>query len=307
MCPTRRTRGPSRRMRGPAALAVVAMVAGLSSACGGSGSSAQAGAPGPADSSTSGTSDPVGIIAIGHSGLTGENTDPAQPGQPVPANSWATGTSPKVDSVYQRMVAALPETEGHVVNAAVGGAPVIDLGAQSQGAFATVPTPALVIIQTIDNDIRCDGTDAQNVPVFGASLEDALTSLTQTSPTSKILVVGQLGRPSAAYIARLVAAHPEVKADLTGTGTGVCDFYDQHGKLNPRSFARLTAIIDAYEAEQARVCSHFTQCHTDGGVRATYQDTLRNFTSDFNHLNLRGQAAEAALIWPVVARILGVD
>ena len=305
MCPTRRTTGPRRRRL--ATLAVVAIAAGLSSACGGSGSSAQAGAPSPTGSSTSDPSHPVGIIAIGHSGLTGENTDPAQPGQPVPANSWATGTSPKVGSVYRRMVASLPETEGHVANAAVGGAPVIDLGAQAQGALFTVPTPALVIIQTIDNDIRCDGTDPQNVPVFGASLEDTLTSLTHASPASKILVVGQLGRPSPAYITRLVAAHPEVKADLTGTGTGVCDFYDQDGKLNPRSFARLTAIIDAYEAEQARVCAHFTQCHTDGGVRATYQDRLRNFTSDFNHLNVRGQAAEAALIWPVVARILGVD
>ena len=306
MRPTRRTTGPQRRVL-LSALAVVAIVAALSSACGGSGSSAQAGAPSPAASSTSDTSHPVGIIAIGHSGLTGENSDPAQPGQPVPANSWATGTSPKVDSVYRRMVAALPETEGHVANAAVGGAPVIDLGAQAQGAFFTVPAPALVIIQTIDNDIRCDGTDTQNVPVFGASLEDTLTSLTQASPASKILVVGQLGRPSPAYITRLVAAHPEVKADLTGTGTGVCDFYDQHGKLNPRGFARLTAIIDAYEAEQARVCSHFTQCHTDGGVRAKYQDTSRNFSNDLNHLNVRGQAAEAALIWPVVARILGLD
>jgi hypothetical protein len=292
-------------MRVRSLVAVVALVAAASSACGGSGSSAQAGAPSPTGSSTSGRSHPVGIVAIGHSGLTGENIDPAQPGQPVPAGSWATGTSPKVDSVYRRMVAALPETEGHVANAAVGGASVIDLGAQAQGALFAVPAPALVIVQTIDNDIRCDGTDPQNVPVFGASLKDALTSVTQASPDSKILVVGQLGRPSAAFITRLVAAHPEVKADLIGTG--VCDFYDQHGKLNPRGFARLTAIIDAYEAEQARVCAHFTQCHTNGGVRATYPDGWRNFSSDVNHLNVRGQAAEAALIWPVVARILGVD
>ena len=250
-------------------------------------------------------SHPVGIIAIGHSGLTGENSDPAQPGQPVPANSWATGTAPKVDSVYRRMVAALPETEGHVANSAQGGAPVDDLQNQAYLALRTVPQPQLIVIQTIDNDIRCDGTDARNVGAFGATLKHALSFVTGQAPASEILMVGQLGRPSTAYITRLVAAHPEVKSTLTGSG--VCDFYDQHGKLNPRSFARLTAIIDAYEAEQARVCSHFTQCQTDGGVRAAYQDTLRNFTSDFNHLNVRGQAAEAALIWPVVARILGVD
>lgn len=103
---------------------------------------------------------PVGIIAIGHSGLTGENTDPNLPGQPALESSWATGTSSEVDSVYLRLVAARPETEGHVANAAMGGAPVTSLAEQAQTALTSVPAPALIIIQTIDSDIQCDGTDA---------------------------------------------------------------------------------------------------------------------------------------------------
>lgn len=56
---------------------------------------------------------PVGVIAIGHSGLTGENTDPSLPPfSPVLENSWATGSNPEVDSIYQRLVAVRPETEG---------------------------------------------------------------------------------------------------------------------------------------------------------------------------------------------------
>ena len=297
---TRRTPSPSRQRCWLGAVAVGLLI-GVS-ACGGSGSSVKAADPSHSGSTSSDASHPVGIIAIGHSGLTGENSDPHLPGAPVPANSWATGTSPKVDSVYRRMVAALPETEGHVANLAVGGATVVDLSAQAEGALFTVPTPALVIIQTIDNDIRCDGTDARNVRAFGAALEQVLTSLTKASPASKILVEGQLGRPSPAYITRLVAAHPELKEGMTGTG--ICDFYDQHGKLDRKHFAALTAIIDSYEAEQARVCAHVPECHTDGGVRASYHDTMRNFSSDFNHLNVRGQAAESALTWPVVVRIL---
>jgi hypothetical protein len=31
------------------------------------------------------------------------------------------------------------------------------------------------------------------------------------------------------------------------------------------------------------------------------------FSSDFNHLNVRGQAVEAELVWPVVAEMLGLD
>lgn len=301
---TRRTPCSARQRRWLGASAI-ALLVGLVPACGGSDSSAGSAAQSPTGSSTSDPSHPVGIVSIGHSGLTGENSDPARPGQPVPENSWATGTSPKVDSVYLRMVAARPETENAVASSAFGGAPFSALPDQADVALGFVPHPQLIIIQTIDNDIRCDGTDARNVVAFGATMKQVLTSLTSATPASEILVVGQLGRPSPAYITRLVAAHPEVRSELAGPG--ICDFYDQHGKLDPKSFARLTAIIDAYEAEQARVCSHFPRCHTDEGVRATYQDTMRNFTSDFAHLNVRGQAAEAALIWPVVARILGLS
>jgi hypothetical protein len=40
-------------------------------------------------------------------------------------------------------------------------------------------------------------------------------------------------------------------------------------------------------------------------VRRAYKDKLANFSPDWAHLNVRGQAAEAALIWPVVAKLLG--
>lgn len=64
---------------------------------------------------------PVGVIAVGHSGLTGEGSDPDRPGQDAMENSWATGDAPAVNSIYQRLVAARPATKGHVANMAVGG------------------------------------------------------------------------------------------------------------------------------------------------------------------------------------------
>jgi hypothetical protein len=82
------------------------------------------------------------------------------------------------------------------------------------------------------------------------------------------------------------------------------DFYDSAGNIVPAHFEALTAIIDAYEAEQGRVCALVPHCVTDKGVRAAYVDKLENFSSDWNHLNVRGQAAEAELIWPVVAKLL---
>ena len=98
--------------------------------------------------------------------------------------------------MYLRLVAALPDTLGHVANTARGGAVADALTVQAQSALRIVPHPALVIISTIDNDIRCDGTDAQHVPEFGVAVKKALDVITLASPDSKILLVGQAGRPS---------------------------------------------------------------------------------------------------------------
>ena len=255
----------------------------------------------PAPSPTPDRSKPVGLIAMGHSGITGEGT--GEEGKAAPDKSWATGTVPDVNSVYLRMVGVLPETEGHVVNAGRGGAPASDLEAMADRALLEVPVPMLAIIQTIDSDIQCDGQDADRLPAFGENVRKAIQEVIAASPNGHILVVGQLGRPRVAFIKELVARDPSQRDALAGSGP--CDFFDPSGKLDQGHFANLTAIIDAFEAEQAKVCAEFTQCTTDGGVRAKYVDKLENFSPDWNHLNVRGQAAEAELIWPVVQKLLG--
>lgn len=281
--------------------------ASLLAACGSGASSAGPSSAGPSPTAASPTatpdlSHPVGVIAFGHSGLTGEGT--GLPSDAVPENSWATGTSPDVNSVYLRLVAALPETQGHVVNTAQGGATSDSLPAQATGALLFVPVPALAIISTIDNDIRCDGTDPQHTTEFGKSVQAALDAIVAASPNVKILVVGQLGRPRADFVEALVAKDPSIKTGLMGSD--LCAFYDSNGKISTKGFANLTAIVQGYEDEEARVCKLYPQCRTDGGVRAAWIDKLEYFSPDFEHLNVSGQAAEAALIWPVVKELMGL-
>jgi hypothetical protein len=244
----------------------------------------------------------VGLIAIGHSGLTGEGTGELE--SAVPSNSYATGTNSDVNSVYLRMVEALPETEGHVANAAQGGAKAYQLAPQAETALRQVPYPALAIVSTIDNDILCDGTDDAHVPLFGGSVAEGLNVIHEASPNTLILVIGQLGRPSIEFVEGLVAAHPEAKA--TVTWDNACAFYDAAGNLNPAGFEILTGIINAYEAEQARVCAEVPNCQTDGGVRAAWVDQMAYFSPDWAHLNIAGQAAEAENLWPVVESVLGL-
>jgi hypothetical protein len=54
----------------------------------------------PNSNATEAEQSPVGIIAIGHSGLTGEWSDPNRLGQEAKNNSWATGDAPEVNSIY---------------------------------------------------------------------------------------------------------------------------------------------------------------------------------------------------------------
>jgi hypothetical protein len=246
---------------------------------------------------------PSGVVAIGHSGLTGEGTGGIS--EPMVENSWATGSNPDVNSVYLRLKAVRPDLAGEAVNEARGGAPAADLEGMATAALERAPRPALVIVSSIDSDIRCDGSDAVHVKEFGGLIEATLKRITTASPDTKVLIVGQLGRPSVAFVEELITHDPSVASTLTGTG--MCDFLDASGKPVKKNFDTLTAIIDSYEREQARVCAEFRQCVTDGGVRAAYRDVIANFSPDDNHLNIKGQAAEAALIWPVVSRLLSLS
>ena len=253
----------------------------------------------PIPAATADVDHPVGVIAMGHSGLTGEGT--AGPLVENKDASWATGTLPTINSVYLRMVEVVPATEGHVANTASGGASSSILQRQTEAALAIVPVPALAIIQTVDQDIQCSGS---NVASVGQRVAAVLELINQRSPNTKILVVGQLGRPSVEFVKTLVAMFPAAKAELTGSDP--CAFFTPDGKLNEAGFESLSNVIDRYEAETARVCAAAKNCITDGGVRKAWIDKLELFSADHNHLNARGQAAEAELIWPVVKELLGI-
>lgn len=247
---------------------------------------------------------PVGIVALGHSGLTGENSVPERAGQPALENSWATGTADGLGSIYQRMVELRPETAGHVANEARGGTPAADLTAQARRALKEVPTPELVIIQTIDHDIRCDGTDDAHVAEFGAALETMLTVVTEASPDTKILMLTQPGRPALELesMAELIASTPAARASYTGPPP--CGMLNESGDQQPENIATLTSIIESYETEQARVCAEYLNCSTDSGRLASFRRVPSMVSSDFNHLNTEGLARLAAAVWPIVENII---
>jgi hypothetical protein len=216
--------------------------------------------------------------------------------------SWATGTDPEVNSIYQRLLADRPEMDGKLSNQAKGGAAAAALASQAEAALRIVPSPAIAIIQTIDNDIRCDGTDEAHVAEFGQAVKAALDVITAASPQTRILVLSQRGRPANDPMA--LSDDPAVTAQLRGMG--MCDFFDLDGVYMPDRVATLTEIIEAYEAEQARVCAEVPQCHDDGGALAADVPDLSSISGDGAHGNAKGHARVAELVWPLVADMLGI-
>lgn len=250
-----------------------------------------------------GAEQPRGVIAFGHSSLTGLSADADRPQENSPESSWATGTNPAVDSVYLRLVRVRPETKGAVANTAQNGAESSTLPAQAKAALGQVPFPALAIVQTIDNDIRCDGSDDAHLPEFRASVRAAIEVVHTASPKTAILVVSNFGSP--AGYAKAVAADPVAVAGFAGADP--CAPFTGDGKINAKGVATLDAIIDKYETEQVNACEGIAVCHSDDGALGGFTERLELLASDRQHLLASGHAELAAIIWPTVQKVLGTS
>lgn len=236
---------------------------------------------------------PSAIAAIGHSGLTGYDSD--APGQDARGNSWATGDNPDVDSVYLRILAENPAIEGHATNLAVDGSGVADLLRQAEQITEADPKPELVLVQSIDNDIQCDGTDAQNLPLYREGLVDVMDTLTGALPDATILFVDQWASV-AAYDAAAMARDPAHLA-----GDGLCDVVDPTTlKVVPEKEAALQTLVDEYFATIKDVCAQYANCITDEGAMQNLALATEDITPDFNHLTVSGHAKMAAIAWDVL-------
>ena len=240
----------------------------------------------------------AGLIAIGHSALTGENSDPNHPHAPVPANSWATGTNPAVDSIYQRMLAQWPDTKGHVYNGAVGGATASALPGQIESALLSVPAPRLVIIQTIDNDLNCPIADSAFAD-FGASIDTTLHTITQASPRSQVLIL--LNHVSAAkdFQGDLDAAKADPKLIAQMTGPPPCGELDKTHHVQLASAKYLDAEVVSFNAEILRVCAKYPTCVTTKGHENNFTLAPNGVNPNNDHLSVVGLAAMAKFYWPM--------
>ena len=235
------------------------------------------------------------VAVLGHSGATGTLSDPRDVRRDARENSWATGDNPQVDSIYLRLLADHPDLEGHNYNAAVNGTTVQDLSSQFESLLTQAnPLPDVILIQTIDNDERCDGSDPDNYRPFGRTLDQTLTRIEKAIPDVQFFLVSQWATVEA-WTAW--AAHLEEQV-LANSGTGPCDVFNAKGTPRPAGIRSMQEIVDSYWAQVTRVCAAHPGCFTDGGAeQADFIPRDRDVAFDLNHLSIAGHRKYAAIAW----------
>ncbi len=128
-----------------------------------------------------------------------------------------------MNSIYLRRLGVNPAVRGHNLNVGVAGTGVDELAGQADQALAANPLPKLLLIQSVDNDIRCDGTDADNYAPFAATLTEVLKKITSGAPKAKILIVSSPWATVQNY-GQVAAQFPGPRA--ANSGTGPCDQFD---------------------------------------------------------------------------------
>jgi hypothetical protein len=243
---------------------------------------------------------PNAIVVLGHSGTTGFNSDPSSPDSDARGNSWATGDNPAVNSIYTRLLALNPAVRGHNTNLGIAGTNTYDLGGPVDRALALKPLPDLFMIQEVDNDMKCDGTDPENYRPFAETMSGLLTKITAKAPKAIILLVSS--PPGTVQNYGTVASHLPT-AEAANTGTGPCDLFSPSGKAVPAHWHYAEQVIRAYQARLATVCKQFPTCIYDGGALYRMVITAQDLAPDGSHLSIAGLRKQAALEW----RVLGLD
>ena len=287
------------RRRQWAATTIVALIAGVLTACSSSSTPATSTAAKPAPSATVtfSTTYPNAIVVMGHSGTTGYNSDPQRPGVDAKGNSWATGDNPAIQSIYLRLLAVNPAVRGHSTNVGLDGSDVHDLRSQVDRALALTPLPDLFMIQEVDNDMQCDGTDSANYATFADTLSADLSAIVAKAPHAMILLVSS--PPGTVHNYGRVVARLEA-GKQANTGTGPCDMFDLAGKAVPSHWTYQEQIIGHYQAQLAAVCKQFPTCRYDGGALYRMRIEAADLASDGQHLSVSGHRKQAALEWQVL-------
>ena len=240
---------------------------------------------------------PNSIAAIGHSDTNGSGVK--GPRTNWPHSSWVTGDSPAVQSLYSRILARNPAIRGNRFNLAINGADVASMLLQAKKAVGLKPTPELVVVHGIDNDIACDTVSHKPFQVAFARVLDVLAT---GLPDARIFAVSQFGSPTTHAKALTLKQRLRLAGRSAG-GSGSCFFIARNGAIRPKQLAYLEAVIHRYEAAVATACKAVASCRYDGGAFGRVVDRREWISDDLRHFSLEGNAKAAAVAWAALKQV----
>jgi hypothetical protein len=100
-----------------------------------------------------------------------------------------------VNSIYLRLLAENAAIGGRSFNLAEDGARAADLADQAELAVRVKPSPDLVLVQIVGNDVSCDGHDAGRYPSFRATIVRSLQTLANGATNARIFVAEDWAAP----------------------------------------------------------------------------------------------------------------
>jgi lysophospholipase L1-like esterase len=275
------------------------------------------------------TKPPSAMAALGDSITRAFNSDgpgcPTGPGLDCPKNSWATGTNPLVDSVRERLDAAIPGTiEAH--NDSISGARAVNLLGQAE--VAASQDPDFVLIEIGAND-AC-AMPPTPTATFRSQVEAALEVLVDANPKVYIQL---MSIPDINNLRTIFTNPPDPNALTRWSLFNVC----QGLLANPLSTeqadeerrAAFREQVITYNETLAEVCAEFKRCRWDENAVFNSSFTTadvaavvntsglnippfnqipvfgpgnENSTADYFHPSIQGQAQLAEAAWSTTFR-----
>ncbi|MEU6854830.1 SGNH/GDSL hydrolase family protein [Actinacidiphila alni] len=233
---------------------------------------------------------PPSVASLGDSITRG--FDACSPLSDCPEVSWSTGTRDKVDSVAERLTAAVPATRSW--NLARSGALVADLPAQAEAAAAHRPAMVTVLIGAND---ACAATPDGMTPVadFRADFGRTMAYLRRTLPHTQVLV------SSIPDLKRLWSVGRKNVLGKQVWKLGLCPSMlrdaDSHSAAAEQRRDTVRDRVIAYNTALGQVCRQYERCRYDEGAVFDYRfgtDDLSHW--DWFHPNERGQAQLARIL-----------
>lgn len=241
--------------------------------------------------SSAATALPNSMASSGDSMTRAFDVDSACTLTDCPQYSWSTGYDTKVDSQYQRVLAANPAISGNEHNDAASGAKMWQLDGQLSSASSQ--GVQYLTIEMGANDLCTSSTSQMTSTAnYQSQFQTAMSDFTGHDPNANILVASI---PNIYQLWQLMHTNPS--AQSSWNFTGLCaDVLSSSATDADRQ-----AVVTQEKADNqalATVCAQYAHCKFDNYATYNYQFTTADVsTVDYFHPSITGQNSLASVTW----------